>query len=82
MSLAERLQETPERNFGMPCSIGTLLNTLPADEVAALQAMLGTPEQRSPWTASEIYDALQAEGHTVGYQTIGRHRGRKCRCFR
>ena len=81
MSLSERVTERPESKHGMPCSVAVLLNTLEGDELDALVSMLGTPEQPG-WTAGDIYDALAAEGYKVGYQSINRHRGRKCRCSR
>ena len=34
------------------------------------------------WNATQVYDALRDEGYTVGRQSINRHRGRKCRCFK
>lgn len=80
MSLAERVEQDPPLTTGKPCSIGHLLQTLPDHEREALAAMLGTPEARG-WPAGDIYDALVAEGHRCGFQTINRHRGRKCRCF-
>lgn len=79
MALADR--KPPERRHGMPCSVGTLLDQLDGKELAAFQAMLGTPEQRSPWSARDVYEALRDEGYDVGHQTISRHRGRHCRCL-
>lgn len=81
MSLAERITETPERKFGLPCSVAVLLNTLEGDELEALLLMLGNDEDRG-WAAGDIYDALKAEGYSVGFQSINRHRGNKCRCSR
>jgi hypothetical protein len=43
--------------------------------------MLGTPEKRG-WSQRDIYEALTAEGHEVGFQSINRHRGGACRCAR
>lgn len=80
MALADRLANPPKPMHGTPCSVGALLEKLAGDERAALETMLGTPEQRSPWSASAVHDALAGEGYTVGLQTIGRHRGGKCRC--
>lgn len=77
MALSERLKTTPQRQPGLPCSVGALLDTLPADEAGALEQMMGP----LGWSASRIYEALAAEGHEVGRQTIGRHRSRACRCF-
>jgi len=79
MSLAKRVQEPPVRTYGMPCSIGNLLNTLEGDELAAFKVMLGTPDKPG-WDASAIFDAVTAEGYAIGRQSINRHRGRKCRC--
>ena len=81
MALADRIKQPPAGRQGLPCSIGELLADLPPAEREALETMLGTPDNRSPWSARQIYDALRDEGHTVGFQTINRHRGRHCRCF-
>ncbi len=77
MALTERLTDTPKRTHGLPCSVGAVLDKLPPDEAAALEQMLGP----LGWSATRIYEALAAEGHEVGRQTIGRHRSRACRCF-
>ena len=79
MSLSDRVKTPPKRSTGFDCSVGRLLNTLEGDELAALIAMLGTPDERG-WSQSDIYDALTAEGHEVGRQTINRHRAGSCRC--
>lgn len=81
MSLADRLTERPARIHGLPCSVGALLDTLKGDELEAFKVMLGTPEQPG-WDASAVYDAVTAEGHHIGRQSISRHRGGKCRCER
>lgn len=82
MALSDRVNEKrPATIHGYPCSVGKLLAELEGEEREALLLMLGTPEHRG-WAASDIYDALLAEGHKVGYQTVNRHRGGKCRCGR
>lgn len=81
MSLAERAQSQPDRIHGSDCSVGILLRTLEGPELSAFLTMLGTDDEPG-WSQSEIFQALKAEGHSVGQQTINRHRGRKCRCFR
>lgn len=78
MALADAVRN--RRPGGMPCSIGNLLKVLPETEADALNAMLGTPDNWG-WSATEIWDALRAEGYEVGQQTINRHRGKKCRCW-
>jgi hypothetical protein len=77
MALKDRLADTPRRGPGQPCSVGALLDRLPPDEKAALHAMMG----ELGWSQQRIYAALEAEGHEVGRQTIGRHRSKACRCF-
>lgn len=81
MALAQRIkdQQHPSKMSGLPCSIGVLLAQLEGDERAALLEMLGTPERRG-WSQHQIYDALTAEGYTVGRQSINRHRAGHCRC--
>ncbi len=78
MALADRVTAPPPPVHGTPCSIGTLLDTLEGDELKAFQVMLDSPS----WNATMIYDAVRDEGHQIGRQSINRHRGRKCRCFR
>lgn len=77
MALTDKLTDTPRRGPGFPCSVGALLDKLPGDEADALNAMM----HELGWSAARIYEALAAEGHEVGRQTIGRHRSRACRCF-
>ena len=80
MTLADRAaQGSPRPIHGYPCSVGHLLATLPDGEADALAAMLGTRQQRG-WSARDIYDAVRAQGHTISYQQINRHRGGQCRC--
>ena len=78
MALADRLQNTPQRRAGLPCSIGALEDRLTGTEADALHAMLHT----LGWSAARIYDALSAEGYEVGAQSINRHRAKSCRCFK
>jgi hypothetical protein len=79
MALADRVKNKPQTIHGLPCSVGLLLATLEGDELKALKTMLGSPQQRG-WSEGDIYDALTAEGHKVGRQSINRHRGGRCRC--
>ena len=78
MGLADRLSSTPPRRTGLPCSVGALLDRLDGDEKTALNAML----YELGWSARGVFEALEAEGYSVGFQTINRHRSRACRCFR
>ena len=78
MALADRLDEAPRRQTGFACSVGALLDKLPDDEAKALELMMNG----LGWSAARIYDALIDEGHTVGRQTIGRHRSKSCSCFK
>lgn len=78
MSLADRAARGPDAPVhGAPCSVGELLDTLPSEEAEALSLMLGSPD----WPASRVYDAVRAENHHIGRQTIGVHRRRQCRCY-
>lgn len=79
MALADRTPPAP--TTGLPCSVGALIDRLDGAELTALEQMLGTPERRG-WSATAIYDAVRAEGYEIGLQSVNRHRGRKCRCFR
>lgn len=77
MALSDRLS-TPRPSFhGTPCSIGTLLDQLDGDELAAFKTML---ESRD-WNATMVYDACRDEGYVIGRQSVNRHRRGACRCF-
>ena len=76
MALADRVKSKPARRHGIPCSVGELLDKLPPDEAAALEAMLS-----GGWSQAEIHAAVTEEGHYVGRQTINRHRSQACRCY-
>lgn len=78
MALSDRLESTPARKHGLPCSVGALLDRLPEAEADALNRMM----HELGWSANAIYEALEAEGHEVGRQTVSRHRSRSCRCFK
>ena len=78
MALSDRLNDTPQRAHGLPCSVGALEEKLKGAEADALYAMLHT----LGWSARRIYEALATEGHHVGQQSINRHRARSCRCFK
>jgi hypothetical protein len=77
MALADRLDQKPRRTPGTPCSVGELEESLAGDEAAAFHSML----YELGWSQERIFEALKAEGHVVGKQTINRHRSRACRCF-
>lgn len=78
MALSDRLAAPPTTFHGTPCSIGALLDTLEGDELTAFQQMLGS----KAWNATMIYDACRDEGHTIGRQSVNRHRAGRCRCFK
>lgn len=78
MALADRIQsQAPKRKpSGNPCSVQELLDALPPEESASFQFMMD-----DGWSQERIYADLKAEGHSVGKQTINRHRSKGCRCF-
>lgn len=78
MALADKITDAPRRRTGLPCSVGALMDTLEADDLAALEKML----YELGWSGSKIYDVLASEGHIVGKQTINRHRSQACGCYR
>jgi hypothetical protein len=79
MALADRVQQpAPTVIHGLPCSIGALLDNLEGPELDALNQML----YELGWNAGQIYDTLRDEGYVVGRQSVNRHRGRKCRCYK
>ena len=93
MGLADRLENTPKRTTGLPCSVGALEDYLDGKEADAFYAMLHT----LGWSGSRVYKAVQAEAKTLrdagnleaaavhaamSEQQVNRHRSRGCRCFK
>ena len=79
MSLADRVQSIKGgSNQGLPCSVGTLLNTLPKKDAAELRRLLESPWRIVPHNALER--AIRGEGHDVGTGSVGKHRRGDCRC--
>lgn len=81
MALADHAANPPKaKAAGVPCSIGHLYTLLADDakELAALDQLL----YGLGLNATQVYEALEAEGYEVGRQSINRHRGRKCGCYK
>lgn len=76
MSLTDRLKQGPGQVHGTPCSVRTLLESLPDDEAASLRAMLDDPA----WPHNVIERAIREEGYTIGTGQVGRHRRGGCAC--
>ena len=84
MSLSDRLSKAPASAAGLPCKVGTLLESdlLPEKDRETLRQVLETPlgaTGRRPNTA--IASALREEGFDVGDSAVNKHRSGKCRCF-
>lgn len=81
MAFSERAKapRTPPKT-GTPCSIGEVYRALGDDdtELSGFNALLY--EQGK--SGSEVYDDITAEGFDIGVQTVNKHRGRRCRCFK
>jgi hypothetical protein len=78
MSLAARAAAPKGSYPRTPCSVRTLLDTLPKGEAKALQDMLDAPWRI--WTHKAIEAAVTDEGHHIGDQQVGRHRRGQCSC--
>lgn len=77
MSLKEALQDAKEDSpYGVRCSVGLLLASLPDADRATLLDWLTDPDNPS----SVIHRGLTKAGHSVGYEAINRHRRSVCRC--
>ena len=57
MALADRLEDTPKRHTGTPCSVGALEDFLQGKEADSFYAMLHT----LGWSGARVYAAIQAE---------------------
>jgi hypothetical protein len=89
MGLADRLaNEMTEMKRG--CLIGRLLETMPADDSAALQSAIDAvrerhqaginPQARHGITATAIRRALAGEGHNMSDYTVQSHVYGRCGC--
>ena len=75
MSLADSLRDVSPANKGPRCTMCRIIMGLSAADSAALSAAL-TDQQ---FTNDMIARALQAEGHDIREQSVGRHRRGICR---
>ncbi len=57
MALADRLESTPRRTTGLPCSVGAVEEHLTGKEADSFYAMLHT----LGWSGSRVYKAVQDE---------------------
>lgn len=93
MTLAERLQDTPKRTTGKPCSVGAVEECLDGKEADAFHAMLHT----LGWSGRAVWDAVHAEAKALrdagdlerasvlaamSQQQVNRHRSRSCSCWK
>lgn len=78
MSLATAAKQgPPSARKGPRCTVGTLLDSLPADEADALATML----EDMAWTGEAIGKLITAEvGVRVQGGTVARHRRGACSC--
>jgi hypothetical protein len=74
MGLADDLRITRRINR-LQCSVGSLLESLPdADAAALADALAGDA------TAAQISRVLQGHGHDIAGNTLARHRRGDCAC--
>jgi hypothetical protein len=67
-----------KRKHGMPCSVGVALEAMrPAVRAVFTEAMALPVRDVQHVRVAEL---LEAEGHTVGKQQVGRHRRGECGC--
>ena len=75
-SVTDLLNNTqPKTKKGPPCSVCTLLASLPVDESAALVALLSDPGVRYTWLADQLRDQGIADIDAPAY---GRHSRGAC----
>ena len=76
MALAAKFTQAKTARKGPPCTVGSLLKFMSADDRAALIAALNTPTIQS----RTIWRVLVEEGHDISDTPIGRHRRGMCQC--
>jgi hypothetical protein len=81
VALSARSKNRVESRSGLPCSIGEVYKALvdnPA-ELAELNSILYLEGN----TQRQVYDYLTDDGgFTIGFQSVNRHRGKDCSCFK
>jgi hypothetical protein len=78
MSLRQSLEaEKAASRKGPPCGMAVVESRLDPDDLAALHEFLA---DRDNVTTAAIYRALAGDGHSVGKNTIERHRRGECAC--
>lgn len=80
MALATRSEATPAKH-GLPCSIGVVYEALAGEpeELRELNAILYEEGN----TQAQVFEFLTRDGgYTIGFQSVNKHRGKNCRCFR
>ena len=73
MGLVESLEQQQKSRF---CRLGEIINKLESDEKTALLNALESGMPRR-----DINFALRQNGYTIGTETVGAHKNKKCRCY-
>lgn len=67
-----------KRKHGMPCSVGVALAAMRPDVRAVFVEAMALPVRDVQHV--RVAELLEAEGHKVGKQQVGRHRRGECGC--
>lgn len=78
MGLADDFASPPPRRGPALCRVAVIIGSLTGDAQASVAAAIDNPA----WPATAIERKLADNGIYVSNPVIGRHRARKCVCFR
>lgn len=83
MALANRTPDiAPPAKTGTPCSVGAIYSTLASDPVELRELNVILYEEGN--TQAQVFEYLTKAGgfKGLGFQTVNKHRGKQCRCFK
>lgn len=81
MGLADKLKKVDQIKSGLPCGIGTLLQTLPKSDREALEEVMSQAHGPARISNRQIHEVLLGEGHEIAFHSVSAHRRKQCRCF-
>ena len=80
MALTTR-NEAPPARHGKPCSIAAVYEAVANDQAELRELNVILYEEDN--TQAQVFEYLTKDGgFTLGFQSVNKHRGKSCRCFR
>lgn len=74
--------KAPKAAFGKPCAVQRIIDGLPKEYAAALDAQMSTSFRDGGPTTFDIYKRMTLAGFQTSPTAIDRHRGNRCVCLK